>query len=95
MKMWVSLLVHGEPALGKGVSTLCLSYCSTCKRPLGPHEVCWCARGLLIAAHAVLDPLVEQDRDRRRVKGVGERVYVRVIAWSVSWTRNRMNSVIS
>jgi hypothetical protein len=29
------------------------------------------------------------------VKGVGERVYVRVIAWSVSWTRNRMNSVIS
>jgi hypothetical protein len=81
----VLALGGGVPTLGKGVPTLGLPYKSICKRPMGPHVTSWCARGLLLAALAVLDPLVEQNRHRRRVKGVGERVRVRVIAWCVSW----------
>jgi hypothetical protein len=54
-------------------------------KPLGPHVVSWCARGLLLAAHGVLDLLVEQDRHRHRVKGVVETVRVGVIVRCVSW----------
>jgi hypothetical protein len=47
--------------------------------------ISWCARGLLLAAHGVLDLLVEQDRHRRSVKGFVERVRVGVVVWCVSW----------